>query len=128
MRIGVCSLTESDHTWITGCCDDGCPVYIRFTPVNGYVLFNAVQTEPTAPRKVKDKVPRDLETICLKALAKKPEERYADCSQLTDDLRRWQEGEPIRARPLGPLERAGRWVRRNPALAGMTAAVILASL
>jgi WD40 repeat protein len=96
------------------------------TPFDGppeVVLFNAVHTEPPPPRRVKPQVPRDLETVCLKALAKEPARRYADCQALADDLRRWLEGEPIRARRLGLLERGRRWCRRNPAVAALTAAV-----
>jgi WD40 repeat protein len=92
------------------------------------VLFNASHTEPQPPRKSNRAVPPDLETICLKCLAKKPQERYPDCQALADDLRRWQEGEPIRARPVGRLERAGKWVRRNPVVAALTAAVAVALL
>ena len=88
-----------------------------------WLLFNALHTEPPRPRQRNPKVPLDLETICLKAMAKRPEDRYASCQDLADDLRRWQEGEPIRARRLGPVERATRWCRRNPAVAGLAAAV-----
>ncbi len=80
------------------------------------VLFNAMHTEPPPPRQVRPDVPRDLETICLKGLAKRPEDRYASCRELADDLGRWLEGEPIRARRLGLGERAVRWCRREPAL------------
>jgi serine/threonine protein kinase len=68
------------------------------TPFSGppqIVLFNALHMEPKPPRTVKAAIPHDLETICLKAMAKRSEERYATCQELADDLRRWQEGEPI---------------------------------
>jgi WD40 repeat protein len=93
------------------------------------VLFNAINQEPPAPRSVKPQIPADLETVCLKAMAKRPQDRYADCQELANDLRRWLEGEPIRARQLGSLERAVRWCKRNPALAitGTAAAVFLAA-
>src|SRR5262249_9768005 len=61
------------------------------------VLFNALHVEPKSPRQVNPQVPRDLETICMKAMAKWPADRYGDCQELADDLRRWLEGEPIRA-------------------------------
>ena len=89
------------------------------------MLFHAVHTEPPPPRTFRAGVPPDLETICLKAMAKRPEDRYADCQELADDLRRWLEGEPVKARPLTPRERLARWLRKNPGLAraaGVTAA------
>ncbi|HEX8202074.1 MAG TPA: protein kinase, partial [Isosphaeraceae bacterium] len=88
------------------------------------VVFNVQRQEPSPPRQDRPEVPPDLETICLKAMAKEPAARFADCGALADDLRRWLDGEPIHARPLGPVERLGRWVRRNPVLAGMAAALI----
>jgi WD40 repeat protein len=79
--------------------------------------------EPVAPRWLSPQVPRDLETVCLKCLSKEPEQRYAGAEALADDLRRWQSGEPIAARPVGALGRAGKWARRNPAVARLLAAV-----
>ena len=73
-------------------------------------------------------LPRDLETICLKCLEKEPARRYPDCQALADDLRRWLEGEPVTARRPGIGERLVRWTRRNPALAGMLAALVVVIL
>ncbi len=98
------------------------------TPFSGpqqVILFNAQYVEPQKPRQRNPKVPLDLETICLKAMAKRPEDRYASCRDLADDLRRWQEGEPIPARRSGPVERATRWARRNAAVAGLAATVVV---
>jgi serine/threonine-protein kinase len=81
-----------------------------------------VAAEPVSPVRLNPKVPRDLETICLKCLHKDPERRYATAATLSEDLRRFQRGEPIAARPAGLLERSGKWVRRRPSLAAMLAA------
>jgi WD40 repeat protein/tRNA A-37 threonylcarbamoyl transferase component Bud32 len=87
------------------------------------VLFNAVHGEPPPPRRLNRRIPLDLETICLKALAKRSQDRYADCHHLATDLQHWLDNEPIRARPLGPAERLVRWCRREPWLAGAAGVV-----
>jgi serine/threonine protein kinase len=91
------------------------------------LLLQVLHDEPRPPRQLNDKVPRDLETICLKAMAKAPARRYASAQELADDLRRFQRGEPIRARPVGRLGRLGRWCLRNPVAAGLLLAVSLSS-
>jgi formylglycine-generating enzyme required for sulfatase activity len=92
-----------------------------------HVVLNRVLTEePAPPSRLAPKVPRDLATICLKCLRKEPERRYASAEELADDLRRFQAGEPIRARPVGAVERAGKWARRRPALAALLGVVLLA--
>ena len=80
---------------------------------------------PLPPRQLDATLPRDLETICLKTLAKKPQERYAGCRELAEDLRRFLDDEPIRARQAGPVERVVRWAKRNKAQAGLVAASFL---
>ena len=72
-------------------------------------------------------MPADLETICLKAMAKRPEDRYADCQALADDLGRWLDDEFIKARPISQRERFQKWRRRHPRLAAavMATAVLL---
>jgi len=89
------------------------------------LLHQVVHDDPRRPRSLNDSVPRDLETVCLKALAKEPGRRYATARNMADDLRRFAKGEPIQARPISKVERWWRWCRRNPALAGLTAAVAM---
>jgi serine/threonine protein kinase len=91
------------------------------------LLLQVLHDEPRPPRQLNDKVPRDLETICLKAMAKAPARRYATAQELADDLRRFLRGESIRARPVGRVERLVRWCRRNPVAAGLLLAVSLSS-
>lgn len=89
------------------------------------LLLQVLEDEPRPPRQLNDKIPRDLETICLKALAKSPHRRYATAAELADDLRRWLAGDPIRARPIGRGERLLRWCQRNPWPASLLVAVTL---
>lgn len=81
--------------------------------------------EPIRPRKFDPSIPRDLETIILKCLWDEPERRYKDTAALGDDLQRFLDGRPIRARHVTWIERSARWCRRNPALAGMSGLVAM---
>ena len=92
------------------------------------ILHQVLNEEPRPPRKVNHKVPRDLETICLKAVAKSPGQRYATARDLADDLRHWLKGEPITARPVRAWERGWRWVRRRPAAAALLGTSATAAL
>lgn len=89
------------------------------------LVRQVIHEEPLPPRRINDEVPRDLETITLKAMAKEPSRRYATAQEFADDLRRWVRGEPIHARPAGRLERTWRWCRRNPVIASLWAAIAI---
>jgi WD40 repeat protein/serine/threonine protein kinase len=87
-------------------------------------LRQVVSDEPVPPRRLQPKLPADLETICLKALTKEPNRRYATAEDLADDLRRYSKHEPIRARPAGTIERLSRWARRNPIIASLVSVTL----
>src|SRR5262249_40013264 len=94
-------------------------------PTSLDTVLQVVGDEPVPPTQLQPKVPRDLETICLKCLQKPPGKRYASAAALAEDLRHFQAGEPLQARPVGRVERAGKWVRRHKGLsAGLTAAAL----
>jgi serine/threonine-protein kinase len=75
-------------------------------------VHEVLTRDPVPPTRLNSKVPRDLETVSLKCLHKEPERRYASAAALADDLRRFGEGRPIQARPVGWAERSWRWCRR----------------
>jgi tetratricopeptide (TPR) repeat protein/tRNA A-37 threonylcarbamoyl transferase component Bud32 len=98
---------------------------LPFRGTTRMLLHQVLHEEPKPPRVLNDKIPRDLETVTLKAMAKEPGRRYATAQEFADDLRRILADEPIRARPVGRVETAWRWARRRPAVAGLLAAVAL---
>jgi serine/threonine protein kinase len=91
------------------------------------LLARILQTEPLPPRRLDPAIPRDLEAICLKAISKDPDRRYPSAAALADDLRRFLDCRPVQARPTGPAGRVWRWARREPALAGLAAALAVAA-
>jgi WD40 repeat protein/tRNA A-37 threonylcarbamoyl transferase component Bud32 len=97
-------------------------------PFRGATILETLEqvkaAEPVPPSRLVPGLPRDAETIALKCLQKDPGKRYGSAAAVAEDLRRYQSGEPIVARPVGPAERAWRWGRRNPVVAGLTAAVL----
>jgi serine/threonine protein kinase/WD40 repeat protein/tetratricopeptide (TPR) repeat protein len=92
------------------------------------LIDKVVHEPPVPPRKLDAHIPRDLETVVLKCLAKDPKERYATGEALAEDLRRFLGDRPIKARRTPWYERTWRWCRRNPAVAGLMAAVALSLL
>ncbi|MCI0642333.1 MAG: protein kinase [Gemmataceae bacterium] len=107
----------------------GRPPYREVTPLE--TLLKILHEEPAPPSRWRADLPRDLETICQKCLQRQPRQRYATAEALAEDLRRFQSGEPIAARPPTAWERAARWVKRRRekvalALAGVLLAVFVA--
>ncbi len=94
-----------------------------FPPGPG-LLERVVHDEPVAPRRLDPTIPRDLETITLRALAKSPAARYPSARALAEDLERFLRREPIRARPVSLAGRAWRWARREPVVAGGALAIV----
>jgi hypothetical protein len=91
------------------------------------LLLQVLEDEPRPPRQLNDKVPRDLETICLKAMAKSPARRYETALDFAEDLRRFLNGDPILARSIGRMEQLGRWCRRYPLAAGLLLTITIGS-
>jgi hypothetical protein len=98
---------------------------LPFRGTTQMLLHQLLHEEPTRPRSSNHLVPRDLETICMKAMAKELPRRYATARDLADDLRRFLRDEPIQARPIGGVERVWRWCRRRPSLASLTIIVVI---
>ncbi len=92
------------------------------------VILQVQTEEPVPPRRLYATISRDLETICLKCLEKSPEKRYQSAADLSAELKRFIAGSPIKARPVGHVSRTWRWAKRNPAVASLSAAVVLALL
>jgi serine/threonine protein kinase/Tfp pilus assembly protein PilF len=89
-------------------------------------LQQVLSDEPVAPTRLQPRVPRDLDTICLKCLQKEPRSRYESAQALADDLGRFVAGRPILARPIGRIGRLTRWARREPLTAALVGAFLLA--
>jgi serine/threonine protein kinase len=90
------------------------------------LLHQVLHDEPKPPRRLNDRIPRDLETVCLKCLEKESPKRYGSAELLGADLYHWLRGEPILARPIGRSERLWRWCRRNPVVAGLSSGLTIA--
>jgi WD40 repeat protein/serine/threonine protein kinase len=98
-------------------------------PFKGATVLDTLEQvrmqEPVSPSRLQPKVPRDLDTICLKCLEKDPRQRYASTGALGDDLRRFLAGAPIQARPVSLVERLRRWCKRQPGMAALISVVVL---
>jgi eukaryotic-like serine/threonine-protein kinase len=102
----------------------GRPPFLGANPVE--TIRQVVDAEPISPTELTPGLPRDVTTIALKCLQKEPARRYVSARDLADDLRHFLDGKPIVARPVGSIERAVKWVKRNPVITGATLAVMLA--
>src|SRR5690606_1030354 len=101
----------------------GRPPFRAATPFE--TIRQVIESEPVSPRLVNPSVPKDLETICLKCLQKEPAKRYATSQELAEELGRFINGEPIKARPIGRVARLWRLCRRYPYTASAVAAFVL---
>jgi WD40 repeat protein/tetratricopeptide (TPR) repeat protein len=101
-------------------------------PFQGASLLDTLEQvrsqEPVPPSRLQGKLPTDLQTVCLKCLQKDPARRYGTAQELADDLGRFLNNEPIRARPVGRWELALKWARRRPAAAALLAVSVLAAV
>src|SRR5262249_9048124 len=126
----VAEVGPHSDTWALGAilyeCLTGRPPFQGPTPAD--TMLQVIYKEPVPLRRLQPGVSRDLETISLKGLKKEPSQRYAPAEALADDLRRFQAGQPIHARPLGLAGRGWRWCRRNPVVAGLAALTTLVFL
>ena len=91
------------------------------------LMHQVLSDEPDPPRKHSPNTPKDLQTICLKAMEKDPEKRYQTAREMADDLNRYMENRPITARPVSVVERSWRWANRNRVLAISSGLVALLS-
>jgi WD40 repeat protein/serine/threonine protein kinase len=104
----------------------GRPPFRGETPMD--TVMQVMRDEPVPPHRLQPKVPRDLETICMKCLQKDPKKRYATAAALADDLQRYANNEPILARPVSALQRLMKWARRRPTAAALVLVGILAAV
>ncbi|MEE2991373.1 MAG: tetratricopeptide repeat protein [Planctomycetota bacterium] len=89
------------------------------------LLYQVLHDDPPSPRTLNHRIPRDLETITLKCLQKDPGQRYQSASEMSADLGRFLNNEPILGRPVGGIERAWRWYKRRPTVAALSAAIVV---
>jgi serine/threonine protein kinase/tetratricopeptide (TPR) repeat protein len=89
------------------------------------LLHQVIHEQAPSPRQINNRVPKDLETICLKCLEKEAGSRFESAGKLARDLKRYLNGEPIHARPVSRIERVWRWCRRNSAVASLLVAIVV---
>jgi tetratricopeptide (TPR) repeat protein len=107
-------------------CLTGRPPFKAATVID--TILQVTNADPVPPRQLQPNLPRDLDTICLKCLQKDPKRRYASAADVADDLRRYQAGDPIAARPVSSRERLWRVVKKHPVTSVLALAAMLAPL
>ncbi|MCA9167150.1 MAG: protein kinase, partial [Planctomycetales bacterium] len=104
----------------------GQPPFVGATALD--TMLQAINHDPKPPRQINPAIDPDIETITLRCLEKRPEQRYASAAAVADELDRFLRREPILARPVGQLERSWKWCQRHPGVAMTAAVAILATL
>src|SRR5262249_12883603 len=89
------------------------------------LIHQLTHEQPVPPRKLEPAIPRDLETVVLKAIARDAAHRYQTAGELAEDLKRFGEDRPVKARRVSGAEQLWRWCKRNPVVAGLTATVLV---
>ena len=102
----------------------GRPPFQSHSPLDTILLLRT--QDPIAPSRLRPRLPRDLETVCLKCLDKRPQQRYGSSAALAEDLDRYLAGKPVVARRVGSATRFALWCRRQPALASTIGVAVLA--
>ena len=105
------------------CCLTGRPPFQAANPME--TLRQVAERDPVSPRQLNSQIDQDLDTICLKCLEKDPQRRYTTAQELVDELDRFLNGEPIKARPISSFDRSFRWCRRNPVITTLVASLFL---
>ncbi len=106
---------------------EACTLKRPFTGTNRQELYQAIsQKEPVSPRSINPKIPTDLAAIILTAIDKDRDRRYATALEFAEDLKRFREFEPVKARPAGPWVKSVRWIQRNTLVAALCLATIVA--
>ena len=88
-------------------------------------LLAVLRSEPVPPSRLNERIPRDLELICLKCMAKRPQDRYQSACKLAEELKRFLDGEPVLVHPVGAIGTFLRWMRREPKSAAVTSGFVI---
>lgn len=123
--VGIASDIYSLGAMLYACLSGRAPFVAEST---AETIRQVIHDEPVPTSVLNPRVPKDLETICLKCLSKEPHRRYGTAEDLADDLLRFQEGRPVVARPISRISKVHRWAKRNPWIAATAALLLLIAL